>query len=89
MDDAKKGLNTQIEYRCKMYKSMHDEAERKKEKVCSLFGSESNNPFIELINMRFKNETVSGGELAYIEDIISKIKEEFNIAGLQDPFEDE
>lgn len=30
MDDAKKGLNTQIEYRCKMYKSMHEEAERKK-----------------------------------------------------------
>lgn len=29
MDDAKKGLNTQIEYRCKMYKSMHEEAERK------------------------------------------------------------
>ena len=25
MDDAKKGLNTQIEYRCKMYKSMHEE----------------------------------------------------------------
>ena len=89
MDDAKKGLNTQIEYRCKMLKSMHDEAERKKEMVCSLFGYEPNNPFIELINMRFKNETVSGGELTYIKDLISKIKEEFKNVGLQDPFKDE
>lgn len=89
MDDAKKGLNTQIECRRKVYKGMHDEAERKKEKVCSLFGAKSNNPFIELINTRFKNEALSGGELAYIEDLISKIKEEFNKAGLQDPFEDE
>lgn len=89
MDNAIQNLNPQAEYHCKMYKSMHDEAERKKEMVCSLFGSESNNPFIELINMRFRNETVSGGELVYIEDLILKIKEEFKNTGLQDPFEDE
>lgn len=89
MDNAIKNLNPQIEYHCKIYKSMHDEAERKKKIVCSLFGVETNNPFIELINMRFKNETVSGGELAYIEDLISKIKAEFKKAGLQDPFKNE
>ena len=75
MDDAKKGLNTQIEYRCKMYKSMHEEAERKKEMVCSLFGPDAKDPYVETINRRFKKETAVGGELTYIEDLISKIKE--------------
>ena len=89
MHDAKKGLNTQIEYRCKTYKGMHEEAERKKEMVCSIFGPDANDTYVETINRRFKKETVSGGELAYIEDLISKIKAEFKKAGLQDPFENE
>lgn len=88
MDDAKKGLNTQIEYRCKMYKSMHEEAERKKEMVCSLFGPDAKDPYVETINRRFKKETAVGGELTYIEDLISKIKEIIK-SETQDPSKDE
>ena len=88
MDDAKKGLNTQDEYRLKAYKSMHDEAERKKEIVCSLLGPDSNDPYVEKVNRRFKKETAVGGELAYIEDLILKIKEIIK-AETQNTYEDE
>ena len=73
---------------CKMYKSMHEEAERKKEMVCSLFGPDAKDPYVETINRRFKKETAVGGELTYIEDLISKIKEIIK-AETQDPSKDE
>ena len=56
--------------------------------VCSLFGHDAKDPYVETINRRFKKETAVGGELTYIEDLISKIKEIIK-AETQDPSKDE
>ena len=62
-------------------KLTYEKALHRKEIVCSLFGTDEKNPFIQLISYRFNSLQSPVEQSEYIDDVISEIVRVFDDCG--------